>query len=359
MFFLAGTAANFPADSQAAGFETFMLLPMTGAVVAAGRGRAVVAGLCLALACLCKQTAFVTALPMAYLLVRASGWPAVARAGAAAAGVIGATAIAFGPADFLMWTVTGNGGYLSLRGSLLGSVARGVGMTAAFLVLNGVLVWRAVVAHRRGTVDLDLWLWLAGGVVAVVAGFRFFGHYYLQLVPPLALIAASALPAPGREWRRMAAGLTVPVVGMLLFSFSTPHARGILPYRDIADRVRELTTPDDRIFVWGTYPEIYWAANREPATRFIHTGFVTGTSGGRDPAAVGPTDGVPGGWALLAADLAASPPDLVVDTSSASIRHAELHPLEATFFWPDVVRDYRLVDVVDGVRLYLRSPPTP
>ncbi|HEX7277584.1 MAG TPA: glycosyltransferase family 39 protein, partial [Acidimicrobiales bacterium] len=101
VFFLAGTAANFPADSQAAGFETFMLLPMTGAVVAAGRGQAVVAGLCLALACLCKQTAFVTALPVAYLLVRAGGWPAAARAGAAAAGVIVATAVAFGPADFL------------------------------------------------------------------------------------------------------------------------------------------------------------------------------------------------------------------------------------------------------------------
>ena len=73
VFLLAGTAANFPADSQAAGFELFMLLPMTAAVVAAGRGKAVVAGLCLALACLCKQTAFLTALPVAFLLFRASG----------------------------------------------------------------------------------------------------------------------------------------------------------------------------------------------------------------------------------------------------------------------------------------------
>lgn len=356
-FFLAGTAANFPADSQAAGFEVFMLLPMTGAVVAAGRGRPVVAGLCLALACLCKQTAVVTAVPVVYLLVVAGGWRAAFRAAAATAGVIGVTAVAFGPRDFLLWTVTGNGGYLALRGSVPGSVLRGVAMTAAFLVLNGALVWRAAVARRRGwTADVDLWMWLAGGVVAVVAGFRFFGHYYLQLVPPLALLAAAALPAAGREWRRVVAGVAVPLAGMWLFSFSPASTRGLLPYQAVADRVRQLTTPYDRIFVWGTYPEIYWAANREPATRFIHTGFLTGTSGGRDPAAVLPTDGVPGAEALLAADLAASPPVLIVDTAAASIRHADLSPLEATFFWDDVARDYRLVDVVDGVRLYRRAP---
>ncbi len=354
-FFLAGTAANFPADSQAAGFELFMLLPMTAAVVAAGRGKAVVAGLCLALACLCKQTAVMTALPVAFLLIRASGWRAVARAALAAAALVVVTAFAFGPREFLLWTVTGNGGYLALRGSLLASCLRGLGMTTAFLGLNAVIVWCCVVARGRGQVDWDLWLWLAGGAVAVVAGFRFFGHYYLQLVPPLALIAASGVPAPGRAWRRAAVCLVVPVVAMWLFSFSPPNARGIIPYRTVADRVRALTTPSDRIFVWGEYPEIYWAADREPATRFIHTGFLTGNSGARDAEDVRPSDGVPGAWEFLAADLAATPPDLIVDTSTASIRKSDHHPLEKTVLWEEVVRSYQLVEVVDGVRLYRRT----
>ena len=109
-----------------------MLLPMTAAVVAAGRGQAVLAGLCLAVACLCKQTAVMTALPVAFLLLRAVGWRAVARAGLAARGLVVVTAFAFGPREFLLWTVTGNGGYLALRGSLLASCRPGAsGMTLA------------------------------------------------------------------------------------------------------------------------------------------------------------------------------------------------------------------------------------
>ena len=291
---------------------------------------------------------------MAFLLFRASGWQAVARAGVAAAALIGVTAAYFGPREFLLWTVTGNGGYLALRGSLPASILRGIGMTSAFVAMNGVIIWCCVVARRRGRVDWDLWLWLGGAAVAVLAGFRFFGHYYLQLVPPLALIGAMGLPTVARQWRLAVAGLAVPVVAMWLFAFSPPNARGIIPYRDVADRVRALTTPADRIFVWGEYPEIYWAANREPATRFIHTGFITGNSGGRDAAEVEASDGVPGAWDFLAADIAATPPDLIVDTGPASIRHSDLHPLEETFLWDEIVRHYLLVDVVDGVRLFQR-----
>jgi hypothetical protein len=141
---------------------------------------------------------------------------------------------------------------------------------------------------------------------------------------------------------------------MWLFAFFPPNARGIIPYRDVADRVHALTTPSERIFVWGEYPEIYWAADREPATRFIHTGFLTGNSGGRDANLVSPSDGVPGAWQFLAHDMAATPPDLIVDTTNASIRKSDHYRLEDTFLWAEVVRNYRLVDVVDGVRMFRR-----
>src|SRR5262249_62048009 len=54
--------------------------------------------------------------------------------------------------------------------------------------------WRA----RReladdGDTNTDLWLWLVSSALSVAIGLRFFGHYYLQLVPPLALLAAIAL----------------------------------------------------------------------------------------------------------------------------------------------------------------------
>ncbi|HEX2272894.1 MAG TPA: glycosyltransferase family 39 protein [Acidimicrobiales bacterium] len=351
--FLLASVAFFPADTQAAGFEVFMLLPMTAAVVAAGRGRAAQAGLWLALACLCKQTAITTALPIAWLLYQSGGWRLVARA--LSAGVVGiaVTAVVFGPSDFLLWTVTGNGGYLALRGSVGATILRGLGMTGAFLGINLALFLLAGEAARRRAAGVDLWLWLAGAAFGVLAGLRFFGHYYLQLLPPLVLLAAAALPSVGALARRAATGaMAVSAAVMCAVAFLPPDERGLLPYGAIAAEVRRVTEPGDTVLVWGEFPEIYWAADREPATRFIHTGFLTGNSGGRDPGTGAPTDGLPGAWAMLDRDLQAHPADLIVDTSPAGIRNSEYYPLEGTSLWERIRHDYELTGTLDGVRFY-------
>jgi hypothetical protein len=46
---------------------------------------------------------------------------------------------------------------------------------------------------------------------------------------------------------------------------------------------------------------------------------------------------------------------LIVDTSTTSLRQSEYFPLETTPLWGEVVRDYQLIGVVDGVRLYRRA----
>ncbi len=231
-------------------------------------------------------------------------------------------------------------------------------MTLIFLVRNAALVWLAVRAQRRKGVAPELWMWLAGGAVAVLLGLRFFGHYYLQLTPPLALIAAGVLPdlvAKVRRWVWAAAA--IPVALMLAFAFFPAQDFGVLPYGKVAARVQALTRPDETVFVWGSFSEIYWAADRQPATRFIHTGFLTGDPSGRPPGTTSPRDGIPGAWLMLARDLAARPPAVVVDTSDARIRGAQFHPLEDTGFWASMRSDYKLAAVVDGVRLYRRVTP--
>lgn len=40
--------------------------------------------------------------------------------------------------------------------------------------------------------------------------------------------------------------------------------------RDVAERLRALTTPDEHIFVWGFEPAIYWLADRPSASRYIY-----------------------------------------------------------------------------------------
>ncbi len=353
VLFLLGTAAFFPADTQAAGFELFMLLPMTAAIVAAGRKRALTAGVCLAVACLCKQTAIVTAVPIVWLLWNAGGWRQVLRAGAAGAAVIGVTALYFGPSEFLLWTVTGNGGYMALRGSITATIGRGMAMSGAFIGINLALVVLAVLAARRRTATLDQWMWLAGGVVSVLIGLRFFGHYYLQILPPLALIGAGALSLLAPAFRRLALGFTALAAAvMVAVAFLPADERGLLPYGAVAAEVRRITGPDDTVFVWGEFPEIYWASGREPATRFIHTGFLTGVTGGRDDGVNRLSDGLPGAWGLLDQDFAAHPASLIVDTSGTRIRGARFFPLERSELWQRISGNYVLLATVDGVRFY-------
>jgi hypothetical protein len=352
LLFVLGYHAWFPNDAQAASFALFMLLPMTAAVVLASRNHALAAGAALAVACLTKQTALTTALPIVYLLWRSGGLRALRDLAAGFAIPIAAGAIYFGPGPFLLWTVTGNGGYL--EGADIGSVLfRGIGMTAALGGMQLAIVVLCALALYRRNASLDLWLWLLSAAIAVTAGFRFFGHYYYQLLPAAVLIAAPVLVSLARQWRNLALGLvaTTAVVCSVLGFFPMGDAAAI-PYAEIASRVHAVTRDGDRIFIWGDVPEIYWSSSRAPATRFIHTGFLTGNSGGRQDGTGGEANGVPGAWDMLEEDFGRRLPDLILDVSTTTIRHQQYYPMSRTLIWPIVQEHYRSIGAVDGVELY-------
>jgi hypothetical protein len=312
----------------------------------------VTAGVCLAVACLCKQTAIATALPVGYLLWSRGRWRPLLAAAVPGVAVVGMAALAFGPSQFLLWTVTGNRGYLAFRGSPAANLLRGLGMTIALTGLEGGVVLLALRALYRRRVPIDVCLWLAAGTVAVIAGFRFFGHYYLQLLPPLSLMAAGLAGLPGgiRRWTPVAVGL--PALAMMVVGFVPAGDEGLKTYAAVAQQVRTITEAGDRILVWGQLPEVYWASGRNPATRFIHTGFLTGNSGERPAGAGRPADGIPGAWAMLSKDVAAHLPELVVDTTAAQIRGSQYYPLTSTALWKSIAKDYAMVGSVEGVVLY-------
>jgi hypothetical protein len=358
LLFVVGYHAWFANDSQAASFALFMLLPMTASVVLAARDRPFAAGVALALACLTKQTALTTALPVVYLVLQHRGPRGLRGLLAGFALPVAAGAVYFGPGPFLLWTVTGNGGYLRDGGSVASVLLRGLGVTAALVGLQLATVALCCVALYRRTASLDLWLWLFSAAVAVTAGFRFFGHYYYQLLPAAVLIAAPVLVSLARSWRNLALGLlaTTAVVCSTIGFVPTGDARAI-PYEEIADRVNAETRRNDRIFIWGDVPEIYWSSERAPATRFIHTGFLTGNSGGRPEGIGAETNGVPGAWDMLSADFERRLPDLILDVSTTTIRHQQYYPMSRTLIWPIVQRHYRSIGAVDGVRLYRLATP--
>ena len=76
--------------------------------------------------------------------------------------------------------------------------------------------------------DIDLWLWVASGVAAWAAGLRFFGHYWLQVVPPLVLLAVPVVAGWVSRARTAAiVGVAVPAVAawVLLFIPGSFHDR--------------------------------------------------------------------------------------------------------------------------------------
>ena len=329
--YLLASSALPPSDAQAANFELFMLPLMTAAFVLAVRARPVGAGVSLAFATLTKQTAALALLPLAYLAWRARRGRGLALLGGAFLVPVAVAGVVFGPHDFVHWVFTSNGGYLDVSGAVGYAFSNGIARTGWFLFGTAALVLLLPWAwgHRRD--DVDLWLWLVSGILAVLVGFRFFPHYYLQLVPPLVLLAIRAVSSLGEDRRRR----VVPVLAVVALAttawfvvpaFANGDNRDTKIALDVGHYIRAHTSAHARVLVWGQAPEVYWSSARLPATRFATTGFVTGVSGGRPPSRVGSRYAVPGATDLFYRDLRRTPPVLIADMSTADQRHAHFAP---------------------------------
>ena len=115
------------------------------------------------------------------------------------------------------------------------------------------------------------------------------------------------------------------------------------------------THPDDRILVWGSEPEIYWASNRLPATRFLTTPtFLTGTHPGRSPDEKDVDADTAQNWKYFYEDFHADPPQYLLDTSPARLRGA--HPMsDFPEFAHLVKKQYRYVRTIADVAIYKRK----
>jgi 4-amino-4-deoxy-L-arabinose transferase-like glycosyltransferase len=337
-------------DSQPANFEVFMTPLICAAMYFGDRERTTTSGVFAALATLAKQTAATTMLPLAWMSWRRERMRGLVRLGAAFVIPVVVAAVLFGWGDFMFWVFTGTGGYLDASGSWGVATNRGLASTAIFLGANFAALLLVIVGVRRWREDLDLWLWLAGAFIGVAAGFRFFGHYFLQLGPPFAVLAAGTLARERpKVWIRTAVLAGASVIVFVALGL-TAHPILLHPYDRIAAAIDDRTEPSDRIFVWGQFPQAYWASDRLPATRFLTAGFLTGSSGGRSSAHVGMQYAVEGAWDDFRSDLAARPPALIVDVSRDTPYSVDQFPAFDAY----LRAYYEPVDEVDGVILYER-----
>ena len=181
-------------------------------------------------------------------------------------------------------------------------------------------IWAGRTAERTAL----LWL-LAASAIGAAAGARFYLHYYVQLIPPLALLAA---PYYARLWSRtiqprhwlLQPKVTYAWLTLTIIVFSIAHWVVLVQRRAPSEAGRYLLThsaPADRIFVWGQSEKIYLDAHRRPACRYITTFPLTGrVFGGRIPGFDTRSRILPGAWANLEQDFARHPPKYIIDVES-------------------------------------------
>src|SRR4029079_10527723 len=220
------------------------------------------------------------------------------------------------------------------------------------------IVWTIPSAWRRRVrgQDTDLWLWLLSAALSIGGGPRFFGHYYLQRLPPLCLLTASALTQRSERVARgtVAFALTA-AAGFTIVGFVARPWGDQPKYERVSEHLERHMSKTDRVFVWGHEPEIYWASGALPGTRFLSDGFVNGNWGGRPPGDRSRDVPTPVARQMLMDDLHLRRPRYILDTSPAAFRGSQYHPMRSV---PELQRyvdhRYRYIRQIDDNAVYER-----
>lgn len=309
-----GIAASGPLlHGSSSNTEVFLLLPLTAAFYLVLRGRAsgnwrfiAASGVCAALAMIIKTVA----LPSVLLFGVVACWQGagtfrlreLTKKAAAffvpLAAIAGAVLLYFAVkgafADFWHWNVVFNRGYgaVGLSGHLNGlkdvmpKLVEQLplwlmALPAAWLVLNRS-------EHRFA---LPVVFFLGTTLLGVAMPGRYFPHYFILLLPPLAMLAGVTI----RYCRSLAAPyrhLALALVGCAWLALASKEYPWYLVYTPdevvsrkypndrfakiarLAGELRQLTSPGETLFQWGFEPELYFLADRRAPSRYTIDQFV-------------------------------------------------------------------------------------
>ena len=356
--------------------EVLMMLPLTASMLLMLRRQWLWSGALLVAAGAFRQPAAVNVLlvPVALVLLeprerwlRAS---ALFAAGLVAGLLAGALMLLLtgSLAGFWRWTIESLYGYATTNWTPGLLWLRAKDSVLPFVV-DDVVVWVAAVAFalrwkRLQPAERLTVAWLGVSVVGSLAGGHLSWHYFIQVMGPLAVLAALAIDGALRTSKRlwvagaMIVGLGVPMLAWgaydvvadpLTYDFSPPVPQHEL----VAAYIHDHTQPSDRVFVWGDWPALYVEADRPMASRF--PGFLRGfdRGSGQPPNNCDTTSDV---WPLLQADLTQNPPLLIVDTASAGWSDFSMYPMRNYPVLASLVAsNYHVVATVDGVVIYGRN----
>ena len=174
------------------------------------------------------------------------------------------------------------------RRNLLAAWALAPEQAALWLFAGGWVIHAFSLGFRRETGLVALWG--SASVVAAMLARRVDLVHFLQTVPPLAIGAALAVTNPSEPFLQRDERGRIETRSAMLAVFAVALALGFLyterrAYLDRASRseistdkaaaevatlIRRRTTPRDKIYVWGSRPQIYVIAKRRAAHRLFY-----------------------------------------------------------------------------------------
>jgi hypothetical protein len=217
--------------------------------------------------------------------------------------------------------------------------------------------------------------WCASGILATGLSGRTFSHYSAQVVPALSLACGWGISRL-LQWRQSGRSLilrwSIPVMLLaVLISFMVDGRQRAVRLSDkdtFASEVGELVArhskQDERLLVWGYYPEIYFFSQRLPASRFIYTNYITGMIPwtNLDPLIDTAYAVAPNGWKQMEQDLKRRPPAVILDTGR--VRGYLKYPLhDQPILWDKIKADFAQVAIRAsapyGMRIFRRLDSAP
>jgi hypothetical protein len=386
--------AYLPRDTLAANSEIFASLPVVLGVLAFLRGEKQLAwgwmflsgALCGAATLIRQPSALnegvmLVCLAYAWLILHTHSFGTVLRAGisivAGFLSVIGGLAWYYQSQgnlqDAYLWALTFAIRYVESE-TTLPYVLERIATVHLSVILSWGLLWYFGVRQLAeivksfqltravSTEAMLLVLWLGVAYLTIFIGWRFPGHYHLMVLPPLSILAGEAFSrfvaelrsSPRRHWPWLRMGIigaaSVPAIAYLIMAFAV--RKKTLNFFPIVQRIVEETSPNDRIFVWGSYPQLYSFSGRRLATRFVSCTHLVGAYADRPREVKDRGESIiPASWEMFQADWKAHPPALIVDMSTA-VADWRTHPMTR---YPALRADlsgYRAEGVINGATIY-------
>ena len=388
--------AYWPHDTLGANSEIFASLPLSSSVLAFLQGQKkpvwalmFLSGALIGMATLIRQTSAVNlvvilaCLAYCWLIARTHSRACVSAA--ASAVVIGFIVVIAGLAwyyqrqgnlhDAYLWAFAFAIRYAQSETTVAYVLKHLITIHLTVILFSGLLwyfgIWQVAETLRsfwqRKPVPSEavlLVFWFALSYLVIFVGWRFPGHYHLPVFAPLSVLAGERFSrfvveqrrSSRQRWRLIQTGIfaaaALPAAGFLLLAFIVRDRT--LDFLPAARKIARETTPNDRIFVWGSSPQLYSFSDRRMATRFVSCSHLAGAyaSRPREVRDKGKTV-IPGTWDMFQSDWKAHPPVLIIDTSAVD-QFWSKHPMTRYPVLRNYLPGYRVESVINGETIYRR-----